>query len=168
MQQCIIMKIRVRERREKEREKRELSNHMNLWERESARDCQIILNNQTREREITRLWFLTREAREDCSRLSRTRVCLQESCRAWEARVSVSRGCCTARWVGRPGICCHDPTRTCCVPGQVFPAFCRVNNSHIDILTKIYICLLDLLFPQGASQKNKHFQWKEYQEILFI
>ena len=168
MQQCIIMKIRVRERREKER--RENCQIIWTYEREKVWETvrSYLIIKRGREREITKLWFLTREAREDCSRLSRTRVCLQESCRAWEARVSVSRGCCTVRWVGRPGICCHDPTRTCCVPGQVFPAFCRVNNSHIDILTKIYICLLDLLFPQGASQKNKHFQRKEYQEILFI
>lgn len=67
---------------------------------------------------------LTSEAKEDCSKLSRTRDCLHESWRAWEAAsVSVNSGCWTALWVGIPGICCHDPTRTCCVPGQAFPAF---------------------------------------------
>ena len=46
-----LWKLEWKREREKEREKRELSNHMNLWERESVRDCQIILNNQTRDGE---------------------------------------------------------------------------------------------------------------------
>lgn len=62
-----------------------------------------------------------------CSKPSRTKDCLQLSCKDCEARVSAKRGCCTDLCWGRPN-CCQEPTKTGCPPGQEFPgAVYKIN-----------------------------------------